>query len=123
MAKKKILIVDDEQSITKLLKFVLEKTGLYEVSGENEGAKALTTIRSTKPDLLILDVNMPETNGAEIAGILQQDPSLRSLPIVFLTGNVSDEEAAEGVKIGGHPALGKPINMERLLECIEKSLK
>ena len=123
MAKKKILIVDDEQSITKLLKFILEKTGLYESVSENDGTKAMASIRSVHPDLLILDVNMPETNGAEIANILKQDPSLRSIPIIFLTGNVSDEEAAEGVKIGGYPALGKPINMERLLECIEKSLR
>ena len=123
MAKKKILIVDDEQSITRLLKFVLEKTGLYEVSGENDSTKALGSIRAAHPDLLILDVNMPETNGAELANILKQDPFLGGLPIIFLTGNVSDEEAAGGVKISGYPALGKPINMERLLEYLEKILK
>ena len=123
MGKKKILIIDDEQGITRLLKFALEKTGLYEVTGENEGTKALTSIRSVKPDLLILDVNMPEAKGAEIAVILKEDASLRSLPIIFLTGNVSDEEAEAGQKISGYPAMGKPINMEKLLERIAKSLQ
>ena len=121
--KKKILIVDDEQSITSLLKFALEKTEIYEVTGENEGTKTLALIRSVRPDLLILDVNMPDANGAEIAAAVKADASTRALPIIFLTGNVTDEEAAAGLTIGGYPALGKPINMERLLEHIQKSLK
>ncbi len=123
MAKKKILVIDDEQSITRLLKFALEKTGFYEVLGENEGSKAIATIRAAHADLLILDVNMPEVNGAEIASVVQSDPALRSLPIIFLTGNVSDEEAEAGMMIGGYPAMGKPINMERLLQRIAKSLQ
>ena len=123
MAKKKILVVDDEQSITRLLKFALEKTGLYEVIGENEGSKALAAIRSARADLLILDINMPETNGAEIAAAVQKDPSLGNPPILFLTGNVSDEEAEAGMMIGGYPAMGKPINMEKLLQRVQKSLQ
>ena len=123
MAKKKILIIDDEQSITRLLKFVLEKTNIYEVIAENQGEKALAVIRSATPDLLILDVNMPDANGGEIAAAVQQDPSIMGLPIIFLTGNVSNEEAEKDLNIAGYPALGKPINMERLLERIQQSLR
>lgn len=122
MAKKKILIVDDEPSITKLLKFALEKTGIYEILCENQGLKALDAIRASRPDLLVLDMNMPDTSGGEIASSLQSDPSLRALPIIFLTGNVSGEEAESGLTISGHPAMAKPINMEKLLQCIEKCL-
>ncbi len=122
MAKKKILIIDDEQSVTRLLKFALEKTEIYDVFTENDGTKALVSIRSINPDLLILDVNMPEANGAEIAAIVKNNTSSHNLPIIFLTGNVSAEEAEAGKKISGYPALGKPINMERLLQQIQKSL-
>ena len=120
--KKKILIIDDEQSITRLLKFALEKTGLYEILCENEGAKAFATIKSVRPDLLILDLNLPDTSGGEISAAVQEDPALGKLPIIFLTGNVSNEEVEAGLTIGGHPAMAKPINMEKLLSCIQKSL-
>lgn len=122
MAKKKILIVDDEASITKFLKFALEKTGLYEVVCENEGSKAFSVIRSVRPDLLILDMNLPDTSGAEISAAIKEDPSLERMPIVFLTGNVSEDEVDAGLTISGHPAMAKPINMQKLLLCVEKSL-
>lgn len=123
MAKKKILIIDDEQSITKLLKFMLEKTGAYEVSSVNEGQKALSTMGATTPDLVILDLNMPDVSGAEISAAMKDDPSLKNIPVVYLTGNVSRDEVASGLLIGGHPAMAKPIDVEKLLQCLEKSLK
>ena len=121
--KKKILVIDDEQSITRLLKFALEKSGLYEVFCENDGNKAFSSIQSTRPDLVLLDMNLPETSGGEISAAVKEDPSLKDLPIVFLTGNISDEEVDAGLLIGGYPAMSKPINMEKLLSCIEKSLR
>ncbi len=123
MAKKKILVVDDETSITKLLKFILEKSGLYEIESENVGLKALEKVRVMRPDLLLLDVNLPDMSGGEIASAIKADPSLQKLPIIFLTGDVTNEEVEGGLKIAGHPALAKPINVEALLSCIEKSLK
>src|SRR3989338_9186423 len=123
MAKKKILVIDDERAITQLLKFALEKTGVYEIACENQAANALSAVRSARPDLLILDMNMPDTSGGEVSALIQSDPSFRNLPIIFLTGNVSDEEVEQGLTVGGHPAMAKPINMEKLLTCIEKSLK
>ena len=122
MAKKKILIVDDEASITRLLKFALEKTGVYEVVCENAGTKAMARIREAKPDLLILDVNMPDMGGGEISAAVAADPALKDTPVIFLTGSVTDEEADSGLEIGGHPALAKPINMEKFLQRIAKSL-
>ena len=123
MPKKKILIIDDEPSITRLLKFALEKTGTYEISTENEGAKAMSAIRSLRPDLVILDVNMPDANGGEISQQLQADASLDKMPVIFLTGNVTNDEAEAGLTIAGHPAMSKPINMETLLQCIEKNIQ
>ena len=123
MSKKKILIVDDEVSVTKLLKYALERSGQYEVLTESEGAQVIPAVLRFKPDLLLLDVNLPGLTGGEIALEIKKDPDLVDVPIVFLTGNVTDEEAESGLKIAGYPALGKPINMERLIETIEKNIK
>ena len=102
---------------------MLEKTGVYEVSCLNEGLKALSTIRTAAPDLLILDLNMPDISGAEISAAMKDDSSLGHIPIVYLTGNVSREEVDSGLSIGGHPAMAKPIDVEKLLQCLEKNLK
>ncbi len=122
MSKKKILIVDDEVSVTKLLKYALERSGQYEVLTESEGDRVIPAVLGFKPDLLLLDVNLPGLTGGEIALEIKKDPELADLAIVFLTGNVTDEEAAAGLQIAGYPALGKPINMERLIETIEKNI-
>lgn len=122
MGKKKILIVDDEVSVTKLLKYALERSGTYEVSTVNEGSSVIEIVRGFKPSLIILDINLPGMSGGEISEILKNDAELSHTPIIFLTGNVSDEEAEAGLMIDGHAALGKPINMERLIEAIEKNI-
>ncbi len=122
MANKKILIVDDDFSITKLLKLTIEKMGPYEVLGENEGSLAYSKIKSFKPDLVILDVNMPNITGGEILAAIKEDPELETIKIIFLTGSVSEEEVAEGISIGGYPAVAKPINMSYLSSLIEKNI-
>ena len=123
MDKKKILVVDDEVAITKFIKIMLERSGRYEVQCEGEGAKAVSAARAFKPDLILLDVNLPDAQGGEISSALQEESSLRNIPIIFLTGMVSKEEVQAGLTIGGHPAMAKPIDVERLVDCIEKNIK
>ena len=118
--KKKILIIDDETSITKLLKFALERSPRYAVQCENDGQKALEAVRAFQPDVILLDVNLPDVTGGEIAASLQEDMSLKNIPIVFLTGMVSQEESKDGMTIGGRPAIAKPVDLARLVECLEK---
>ena len=122
MPKKKILIVDDEVSITKLLKYALERSERYEVRCENEGAGIFPAIRSFSPDLIILDVNLPDAQGGDISASLQEDPALRNIPVIFLTGMISQEEAKSGLTIAGRPAVSKPVNFEVLVQCIESHL-
>jgi len=123
MTPKKILVVDDEKTITRLLKLNLEKTGTYVVRQENLGAKALDAAREFKPDLVLLDVMMPDMDGGDIAAGLQNDPCLRRVPIVFLTAAVKKEElnACDGV-IGGFPYIAKPLNVKGVIRTIEKHL-
>ena len=122
MAVKKILIVDDEVGITKLLKIALERTGRYNVFCENKGSKALSVIQSFLPDLILLDVNMPDTSGGEILAAIHKHPEMKKIPVIFLTGMISDDEVQSGLTITGHPVMAKPINIEKLIGCIEENL-
>src|SRR6185295_3918644 len=94
--KKRILIIDDEASFTRMVKLNLEKTGQFDVRAENRAAGALAAAREFKPDLVLLDVIMPTMDGGDVARQIQNDRSLRGTPIVFLTATVSQREAGVG---------------------------
>lgn len=124
MQKKRILLIDDEPDFTSLLKLNLEKTGAYELREENRGEHALTAAREFKPDLILLDVMMPNLHGGEVAAMLKGDEALKDTPLVFLTAVVSKEEAKESKgMIGGHPFIAKPVSLEQLMVSIEKYLR
>ena len=121
--KKKILVVDDEASLTRLIKANLERTGKFEVLTENQGAMAINAARQFKPDLILLDVMMPGLEGGEIAALIEEDPHLQGTPYVFLTAIVRKEETGPtGSMIGGHLFLAKPVKTEELINTIEKVL-
>jgi two-component system, OmpR family, response regulator len=123
ITKKRILVVDDEASFTRLLKLNLEDTGAYEVHVENAAAPALPAARRFKPDLILLDVMMPEMDGGTLALRLRESPALEKVPIVFLTAAVRKEEVyARGGLIGGFPFIAKPVELHELLKCLEKEI-
>lgn len=121
MDKKRILLVDDEGSFAKLLKMNLEQTGVYEAQVETQGALALQAARQFKPDLLLLDVIMPDIDGGSVAAQFQADDELREIPIVFLTAIVTKQEEIthDGV-LGRFPFLAKPVDTGEVIACIEK---
>ena len=118
--KAKVLLVDDEEGFTKLTQLTLSD---YDVRVENDSTRALETARSFKPDLILLDVMMPNLDGGDIAEKIQGDSELSETPIVFLTALVTEKESAKWPGIGGYPFISKPITPERLVENIEKYLK
>jgi CheY-like chemotaxis protein len=120
--KPRILIVDNNRDFTLSAKLGLESTGRYSVWEENQAARAHQTAQRVKPDLILLDIAMPETDGGEVAGQIQSDPTLHRLPIVFLTALVTKAEARSGLKIDGHPFLAKPISIPELVAGIERNL-
>jgi CheY-like chemotaxis protein len=123
MSKKRILVVDDEPSITRLLKLNLEQTGRYEVRVENLGAKAYEAAKEFLPDLVLLDVMMPDMDGSDVAASLKEDPSLRKIPVVFLTAAVKKEElGAPDGKIGGRTYIAKPLNVQGVISVIERTI-
>jgi CheY-like chemotaxis protein len=123
MNKKKILIVDDEEKFTKYVKLNLESTGKYEVQVENKGSHGLEAAKTFKPDLILLDVMMPDMDGSEVASQLKEDESCKNIPVVFLTAIITEQEIDEkGSDIGGHPFIAKPINLKNLISSIEQNL-
>ena len=119
---RRILIVDNDKNSTHLVKVLLEKTGRYLVFEENEPTRAHLSARNFRPDLILLDVVMPETDGGEVAARIKKEPELQTTPIIFLTALVTRAEANGGLQIDGHPFLAKPINIPELIEAIERSL-
>src|SRR5688572_12866347 len=121
MAKKRILVVDDEQSLTTLLKLNLEEFGDYEVLVENWAEDALTAAREFKPDLILLDIIMPRLPGGNVAALIKEDAALKNTPIVFLTAAVRKHQVEEndGI-ICDHPCLAKPATVEMVIDMIEK---
>ena len=123
MDKKKILIVDDEKSLSLMLKKCLEQTGNYDVKVENHSVNALSMTRDYQPELILLDIMMPEINGIEIAEHIQNDEALKNIKIVFFTAipikqerKIIDQRHIDGVIIN------KPVKLRELLECFQEQL-
>ncbi len=124
MEKKKILVVDDEESFCQLVELNLEETGEYEVRTETKGTKALDSAREFRPDLILLDIMMPDVSGDDVAQLIISDVTTKDIPVVFLTAIVKEHEVADsGGIIGGHPFLAKPVTAEKLIDCIERNIK
>jgi CheY-like chemotaxis protein len=117
---RRILVVDDEAGLTRMLKLNLESSGDYEVREVNDGRQALAVAREFLPHLVLLDVVMPDIDGGDVAAQLNADPTLNSVPIVFLTAIVGEKEANQSSDIGGYPFLAKPVSLVRLVQTIDK---
>ena len=118
--KRRILIVDNDRDTTHLVKVLLERTGDYLVLEENEATKAHQSARNFRPDLILLDIVMPETDGGEVAARIEADPELQNTPIIFLTALVTRAEAKSGLRIQGHSFLAKPVSIPELINVIEE---
>ncbi len=122
MVKKKILIVDDEEGITRMIKLALEQTGHYEVCEENKPMRALTTAWNFEPDLIVLDVMMPGMEGSELARLMKADRRIKDVPIIFLTATVSRQETEEAWQ-ENVIYIRKPATLPELINGIEQSIE
>lgn len=123
MNKKRILIVDDEVSLTRLLKLSLEQTGVYLVEVENRSQEAVRAAERFLPDLVLLDVMMPGIDGGTVASQFQANPVLKKIPIVFLTAAVKRDEVQRSQgQIGGYPFLAKPVDSQEIMRCLQQQL-
>jgi len=113
----KILVVDDDLDILELLKYNLPKSG-YDVSCAENGEKAIEVARKFKPDLILLDVMMPEKDGVEVCDILRDDPMFNDTFIVFLTARNEDYTQIACYESGADDYIVKPIRPRVLLSRI-----
>ncbi len=121
--KTKILVVDDEPGLTRLIKLNLERTGWFEVKTENRGDRAIQVALEFDPDIIFLDIMMPDVPGEVIAEQIRADSRLRQKKLVFLTAIVTRDDTADGHnQIGGHQFLAKPVSTKDLLRTIDKLL-
>jgi len=118
----RILIVDDNPRFSHSARLILQESGQYVVCEENDAASAVETARSFRPDLILLDLVMPQLDGAEVAAQVESDWALHGVPIVFITGLVTRDEARNGQRIDGHRVVSKPVSSFDLLGAVEESL-
>lgn len=121
MRKRRILLIDDEPSLTRALALYLTENGDCDVRVENVGRLAVDAARDFLPDLIFLDIVMPDADGGTIAAEIQADPLLKGTPVVFMTALVSRHETGgASMQVGGYPFLAKPVDPDALLACIDE---
>ncbi len=121
MAKKKILIVEDEESLLKLESILLTSKG-YDVRGVTNGKEALDAIAEEKPDLVLLDIMLPEIDGFEVCQTIKEDPETKDIPVIMLTAKKSREDMARGEKVGADWYITKPFKSVMVIETIQRFL-
>ncbi len=117
----RILLIDDEEDFCFFVKGNLEASGLFKVLAVNSGAEGLESARRTLPDLILLDMVMPDMSGDEVALELTQDSVLKEIPVIFLTAIVTREDTGNKnfSRIGGRYFVAKPIDTEGLIKAIQ----
>ncbi|MFO7983058.1 MAG: response regulator [Desulfuromonadales bacterium] len=121
MSKKKILVVEDEESLLKLESILLTSKG-YEVQGVTTGQAALDAIAEEKPDLVLLDIMLPEMDGFEVCRRIKENPQINDLPVVMLTAKKSREDMARGQQVGADWYITKPFKSVNVIETIQRFL-
>ena len=122
MAKKSILVVDDEHDLLDLLEYNLKKEG-FKVYLADNGEKGINLAQKHQPDLVLLDVMMPEMSGFEVCEALRQDANIKRLPIIFLTAKDDEASEVEGLTIGADDYITKPISTVKLVTRIKALLR
>ncbi len=109
------MTVDDEPAATQLTRIVLEQTGCYTVLEVNEPRAASAAAREFLPDLVLMDVSMPGMDGRAVACLIQSEPGLANVPILFVTSRIDEESHASNNPFGWKGVLTKPVSAERLI--------
>ncbi|MGQ9475558.1 MAG: response regulator transcription factor [Actinomycetota bacterium] len=117
----RILIVDDDATMVNLLSTVLEFEGFQAIKALS-GMEALRMIEEERPDLVLLDIMMPDMDGFEVLATLRNDPATEKLPVVMLTARSEDRDVFEGWRRGADEYVTKPFDPQRLVEVIRDVL-
>ena len=123
MINPRILIVDDEPHLSELVRLILEKAQRFEIRVENRSSLALSVAREFRPDMVILDIDMPGKDGGEVAQEIQADPVLQGVVILFLTSLITPTEAVERKSARARQGfMAKPVNARFLVDTVDRML-
>ena len=122
MAKQKILVVDDEPDLVELVKDVLERND-YSVISAGNADLAIKKVRESKPDLIILDLNLPGIGGIEVCRILKRDKKTNSIPIIMLTVKSTETDKIAGLEAGADDYMTKPFSTGELVARVKAVLR
>lgn len=109
-----VLVVDDERDLRTLLEFNLRQAG-YKVAQAATGAEALARARSLRPQVIVLDLNLPDVSGTDVCRLLKSDEATRQIPILMLTARGSESDRIQGLELGADDYVGKPFSVREVV--------
>lgn len=115
-SKRKVLIVDDDEELVELLKDAFERDGRFEIQLANNGFDAGMKVKEFRPDLVVLDVMLPDINGKEVCQRVRSDETLDAVRIICISGMVEQDKVAELKAAGANDFMQKPFDVDRLLD-------
>ena len=110
MAKVKILLVDDEKIFCKMVKLNLEETDQYEVRTETRGQDAFAAVKEFMPDVILLDISMPDINGIDVLAELKRDENTKDIPVIMVTGKHEQFDRRKTLELGAYEYITKPLD-------------
>ncbi len=122
MAQKTILVIDDEPHIVEIVRDYLKQAG-FRVITANDGQTALTMARHEQPDLIVLDLLLPEMDGLDVCRLLRQDPGLGAVPIIMLTARIEEIDKLIGLELGADDYITKPFSPREVVARVRAVLR
>jgi chemosensory pili system protein ChpA (sensor histidine kinase/response regulator) len=116
------MVVDDSITVRRVTERFLQRNGMRVVTAK-DGLDAISVISDNKPDIILLDIEMPRMDGYEFASHVRNDPSVADVPIIMITSRVGDKHRARAIELGVNDYLGKPFQDATLLEAIGRQLE
>ena len=118
----RILVADDEPAVADLLCKLLEREG-HEVKVASDGNQAIDLARETRPDLIIMDINMPQMNGYEATSRIKETDDLKEVPVLFLSGQAAEEDGGRAFCSGGLTFIRKPFSNWQITDLVNLTLQ
>ena len=122
MSQQRILVVDDDREVVRLMRAYLEQAG-YQVLTAYDGETAVHMLRREKPDLMLLDLMLPDRDGWDITRLVRGDPTLAHIPIIMLTARVDDTDKIVGLEMGADDYVTKPYNPREVVARVRARLR
>jgi len=116
----KILYIDDDEANRELVGFILDRKDNWTMLEAGTGTEGIETARSSRPDVIILDIKLPDLNGFEVLKRLKADEQTAGIAVIAMSGNCSEIDIAEGIKKGFAAYLTKPVQIEPLYQVVER---